>query len=83
MILTYRYRLKTTSGAVRTLEAMARAVNVVWNFCAETQEAARRWNKRWPSGFDLINLTHGTSRPPRSALAALQSAAPKVTQACE
>src|SRR5215469_3753648 len=62
MVLTYRYRLKTTSGAVKALDAMARAVNVVWNFCGETQEAARRWNKRWPSGFDLINLTHGSSR---------------------
>lgn len=62
MILTYRYRIKTTSGAARALDTMARAVNLVWNFCGETQEAARRWNKRWPSGFDLIGLTHGTSR---------------------
>lgn len=62
MILTYRYRIKTTSGAEKALGAMARAVNFVWNFCGETQEAARRWNKRWPSGFDLIGLTHGSSR---------------------
>jgi putative transposase len=41
---------------------MARAVNLVWNFCGETQECARRWEKRWPSGFDLIGLTHGVSR---------------------
>jgi IS605 OrfB family transposase len=34
----------------------------VWNFCGETQEAARRHSKRWPSGFDLIGLTHGSSR---------------------
>lgn len=62
MILTYRYRVKVTAGRLKTLEVMARAVNVVWNFCGETQEAARRWDKPWPSGFALINLTHGTSR---------------------
>ncbi|MGH8287170.1 MAG: RNA-guided endonuclease InsQ/TnpB family protein [Steroidobacteraceae bacterium] len=41
---------------------MAAAVNDVWNFCGESQEHARRWNRRWPSGFDLINLTSGSSR---------------------
>src|SRR3954451_10426795 len=61
MILTYRYAVKGTSAA-KALARMARAVNFVWNFCGETQEHARRWNKRWPSGFDLINLTGGTSR---------------------
>ncbi len=62
MVLTYRYRLKATRGAARELARQARAVNCVWNFCGETQEAARRWNRRWPSGFDLIGLTHGSSR---------------------
>lgn len=62
MILTYRYRLKETSGAAQELSRQARAVNLVWNFCGETQETARRWNRLWPSGFDLINLTHGSSR---------------------
>lgn len=62
MILTYRYRMKTTSGAEHALDAMTRAVNFVWNFCGETQEAARKWNKRWPSGYDLDALTKGTSK---------------------
>jgi putative transposase len=62
VILTYRYRLKATSGAAQELSHQSRAVNLVWNFCGETQEAARRWNKLSPSGFDLINLTHGSSR---------------------
>ena len=62
MILTYRYRLKQTRGARRELSRQARAVNLVCNFCAETQQAATRWDKRWPSGFELIGLTHGVSR---------------------
>ncbi|HZC85633.1 MAG TPA: zinc ribbon domain-containing protein, partial [Steroidobacteraceae bacterium] len=62
MILTYRYRLKATSGAAQELSRQARAVNLVWNFCGETQETARRWDRIWPSGFDLISLTYGSSR---------------------
>jgi putative transposase len=59
MILTYRYRIKdATSG--KHLAALARAVNVVWNFCGETQEACRRQEKRWPTAFDLIKLTTGS-----------------------
>jgi glycosyltransferase involved in cell wall biosynthesis len=36
-------------------------VNRVWNYCGEVHNAARRHNKRWPSGFELINLTSGSS----------------------
>jgi putative transposase len=61
MILTYRYRIKETNSA-KALAGMARAVNVIWNYCGGAQEHARRWNMRWPSGFDLINLTSGVSR---------------------
>jgi IS605 OrfB family transposase len=61
MVLTYRYRIKdATSG--RHLKRQARAVNRVWNYCGEIQQAARRHNKRWPSGFDLIKLTSGSSK---------------------
>src|SRR6516165_3867580 len=60
MILTFKYRLKGTPD--RWLAPQARAVNRVWNFCGDTQEAARRHNKGWPTGFDLINLTTGASR---------------------
>jgi len=61
MILTYRYRVKGTSGA-RALERMARAVNQVWNFCGGAQEHARRHNQRWPSWVTLTGLTAGTSK---------------------
>ena len=47
---------------MRELARQARAVNFVWNFCGETQECSRRHNRRWPTGYDLINLTHGSSR---------------------
>src|SRR5487761_701561 len=61
MVLTYRYRIKdATSG--RHLRRQTREVNRVWNYCGEVQNAARRHNKRWPSGFDLIKLTSGTSK---------------------
>jgi hypothetical protein len=35
--------------------------NFVWNFCNDTQLQALKWNKRWPSGFDLNRLTAGSS----------------------
>jgi len=61
MVLTYRYRIKDATAG-RHLLRQARAVNRVWNYCGEIQEAARRHNKRWPSGFDLIRLTVGSSK---------------------
>jgi putative transposase len=60
VILTYRYRVKDATTAKR-LRAHAVAVNCVWNFSGETQEAARRQEKRWPSAFDLIKLTTRSS----------------------
>jgi putative transposase len=62
MILTFQFRLKEPAAAMAELGRMAREVNGVWNFCGETQEAARRWGKRWPSGYDLIGLTSGISK---------------------
>jgi len=61
MVLTYRYRIKdATSG--RHLQRQSRAVSRIWNYCGDIHNAARRHNKRWPSGFDLINLTSGSSK---------------------
>src|SRR6202795_3854431 len=59
MLLAYRYRLKSLVGL---LNAQARACNFVWKFCNETQLQALKWNKRWPSGFDLNRLTAGSSK---------------------
>ena len=58
MLLVYRYRIKSLTGL---LSRQARACNVVWNFCNETQQHALKWNKPWPSGFDLNRLTAGSS----------------------
>lgn len=59
MITTYRYRVKSLSGV---LNKQARAVNYVWWFCNETQKHALKWAKPWPTGFDLSNLTSGSSK---------------------
>ncbi|RDT02354.1 transposase, partial [Burkholderia contaminans] len=49
-ILVYRYRVKSLN---RLLNKQSRAVNYVWHFCNDTQKHAPKWNKRWPTGFDL------------------------------
>lgn len=59
MIKVYRYRVKSLNGL---LNQQARAVNYVWNFCNDTQKHALKWSKKWPTGFDLINLTAGASK---------------------
>jgi hypothetical protein len=59
MLLVYRYRIKSLTGL---LNGQARACNFVWNFCNDTQQQALKWNKRWPSGFDLNHLTAGSSK---------------------
>jgi IS605 OrfB family transposase len=61
MLLTYRYRVKDGTTA-KHLAAMARSVNTVWNYCGDIQNASRRLNRRWPSGFDLIGLTNGCTK---------------------
>ncbi len=59
MKLVYRYRVKSLMGL---LNQQARTVNFVWNYCNDRQKDALRFNRRWHSGFDLINLTTGASK---------------------
>ena len=61
MVKTFRYRIKDATDGAK-LDKLARAVNIVWNFCNETQEHALRWNQRWPTGFDLNKLTTGSGK---------------------
>lgn len=60
MQLTYRYRLKDKHAA--RLNAQAAAVNLVWNFCNETQKKAAQSGRKWLSGFDLVNLIAGATK---------------------
>jgi len=59
VIVACRYRVKSLSGV---LNQQSRAVNYVWNYCNDTQKHALKWNKRWPSGFDLNVLTTGCAK---------------------
>jgi len=61
MLKTFSYRIKD-SNCGQHLNKLADAVNLVWNFCNETQHNAVRWDKRWPTAFDLHKLTAGSSR---------------------
>jgi hypothetical protein len=63
MIKTFQFRVKDSTTA-KHLAAHARTVNWIWNFCNDTQKHALKWNKRWPTGFDLSNLCAGSSREP-------------------
>src|ERR1700759_4802775 len=59
MNIVYGYRVKNLNGL---LNKQARAVNYVWNFCNETQKHALKWEKKWPTAFDFVNLTSGSSK---------------------
>jgi len=59
MILTYRFRLKDKH--VAELNRQARAVNVVWNYCNETQQKASRAGRSPLRARDLVKLTAGSS----------------------
>lgn len=59
-VTTLKFRLRDKHAA--ELNRQARACTFVWNYCNETQRYALRWNKRWPSAFDLQKLTAGTSK---------------------
>jgi len=57
-LLTYRFRIKDSTSGKR-LQRMAWAVNTVWNYCNEMSLLAWRREKRFLTGFDLVNLCAG------------------------
>lgn len=59
MQITFRYRLKDKHS--RRLNEQARAANVVWNFCNETQRKAAQSGRKWLSGYDLWKLVAGAT----------------------
>ena len=66
MILTLKYRLKGKRRG-RYLRQFCRAVNLVWNFCVQTQRSVQRayrdgLSPKWPSFYDLKKLASETSK---------------------
>jgi hypothetical protein len=59
MLLVYRYRVKSNLGL---LNKQASAVNFVFNYCNDRHKDALRFDRKWLSGFDLNNLTTGSSK---------------------
>jgi len=52
------HRVKSLTGL---LNGQARAVNLVWNFCNDTQKHALSWWKKWPTGKDGTNFSQDAS----------------------
>ncbi len=65
-ILTYSFRIKDSLKSLRkALFEKSKSVNLVWNFCNQTQlDALRHGKLPWegPSEFDLNNLTAGCTK---------------------
>jgi putative transposase len=58
--LTYKFRLRDKHAA--ELNRQARAVNIVWNYCNETQQKAAQAGRKWLDYSDLARLTAGASK---------------------
>lgn len=60
MRITLKYRVRDKHA--RILDAQARAVNFVWNYCNETQQKVARAGRKWLTGYDLEILTAGSTK---------------------
>src|ERR1700734_2871911 len=69
-ILTIRLRVRDKHAA--ELQRQARTVNFVWNYCNEIQKKARDSQRRWPSAYDLCNLTSGSAKELNIAATTIQ-----------
>ena len=74
---TYSFRIKDSSKSLRNaLLEKSKSVNLVWNFCNQTQlDALRHGKAPWegPSNYDLINLTSGSSEELVLSASSIQS----------
>lgn len=75
---TKTLKLRIKDKHAKTLLAMAREVNLVWNYCNETSHRAIRDKSQWLSGFDLQKLTNGLSK-----CDGILIGSPTVQQVCE
>lgn len=57
-MITIKLRLRDKHSA--ELNRQAQIVNLVWNFCNETQAKASKDGRKWLSQYDLQNLTAGS-----------------------
>ena len=63
IISTYQFRIKDSNKKlVKFLYAQSGAVNFVWNYCNDVQKQAVNRGRKWLSGFELNNLTSGSSK---------------------
>ena len=63
ILVTFKYRIKDSNKNLKkTLMEKSGAVNFVWNYCNDIQTKAVERYKPWLSGFDLNNLTSGSSK---------------------
>lgn len=60
MQITLKFRVRDKHAS--RLNTQARAANVVWNYCNETQQKAARAGRRWLSGHDLWKLVAGATK---------------------
>lgn len=60
-ILTYAFRVKDATMG-KHLNAMARSVNQVWNYCNETSYNAIRNYSKWLSKYDFNPLVRGSGK---------------------
>jgi hypothetical protein len=61
-IHTKTLKLRVRDKHVKTLNAMAYAVNQVWNYCNEIAYRSIRERQKWLSGYDLQNYTKGANK---------------------
>ena len=78
MDCTKTLKLRLKDKHAKSLLAMAREVNQVWNFCNETSQKAIRERRHWLSGYDLQALTNGFSKCDGVLIGS-----PTVQQVCE
>src|SRR6516225_8474112 len=48
--------------APKRLNSQAQAINLIWNYCNETQMKAARDGRKWLSGYDLWKLVAGCTK---------------------
>lgn len=60
MRLTYKFRLRDRH--ITRLNEQAAAVNLVWNYCNETQQKSAQAKREFLSGYDLAKLVAGATK---------------------